>query len=61
MSAAHGGQVLVSGATHDRLKGEPDLTLRSLGHYELRGLADRHELFQVEAAGLASELPPPAV
>ena len=58
MSAAHGGQVLCSGTTR---AAAGSMSFRSLGKHRLRGLADHHELLQVEATGLISEFPPPAV
>jgi class 3 adenylate cyclase len=62
MSAAHGGQVLVSGTTRAAAAASASARLfRSLGTHRLRGLADEHELLQVEATGLGSEFPPPAV
>lgn len=61
MSAAHGGQVLVSGATQSTVATGSALSFRSLGNHLLRGLAGQHELMQVEAAGLRSKFPPPAV
>lgn len=61
MSAAHGGQVVVSGATHSAVATGSALSFRSLGKHRLRGLTDQHELMQVEASGLMSEFPPPAV
>ncbi len=61
MSAAHGGQVLVSGETRAAVGDGDAVTFGSLGRYRLRGLADPHELFQVEAPGLEAEFPRPAV
>ena len=61
MSAAHGDQMLVSGATRSAFGSTSALSFRSLGHHRLRGLADHHELLQIEATGLRSKFPPPAV
>jgi class 3 adenylate cyclase len=61
MAAAHGGQVLVSSATHSYVATGSAVSFRSLGSHRLRGLNGRHELLQVEAIGLSSEFPPPAV
>ncbi len=61
MAAAHGGQVLVSGATERAAPAVQTRSFRSLGSHRLRGLAGRHELMQVEGSGLGSEFPPPAL
>lgn len=56
--AGHGGQVLVSEATRDRVGGLPDgITLRDLGHHRLRDLEDHVRLFQVVAEGLPQQFP----
>jgi len=58
-SAGHGGQILVSTATHDVLADAagPGTTFRRLGRYVLAGLAEPEELFQVAADGLVAEFP----
>jgi predicted ATPase/class 3 adenylate cyclase len=60
-SAAHGGQVLVSGTTgalvRDRLP--EGLSLRDLGEHRLKDLADVVSLAQLSVGGLAVEFPPP--
>lgn len=61
MSAAHGGQVLVSGSTQSAVATGSAVSFRTLGTHRLRGLADLHELMQVEAPGLKSEFPPPVI
>ncbi len=62
MSAAHGGQILVSGVTQrSAVAAGAEWSFRGLGSHELRGLAETHELLQVEASGLPAEFPPPAV
>lgn len=61
MAAAHGGQVLASGATRSTAIPTPTVSFRSLGNHRLRGLVEDHELLQVEAEGLESEFPPPAL
>ena len=57
---AHGGQIVISSASRmavaDALA--DGLRLRSLGSWRFQGLRDPHELFQVEAHGLATEFPP---
>jgi len=60
MSAAHGGQILVSQAVAALLKDRlPEgVTLRDLGAARLRDLASPEQLFQVAHAQLRSEFPP---
>ncbi len=60
-AAAHGGQILVSGATREAARGStPDgVRFWSLGQYRLRGLPDAVPLFQVAAKGLVARFPPP--
>jgi len=60
MSAAHGGQVLVSAAVAELLAGRlPDgLALRDLGIARLRDLARPEHLYQAVAPGLAADFPP---
>lgn len=56
--AGHGGQVLVSGATRDRVVDLPDrIGLRDLGHHRLRDLEESVRLFQVVAEGLPETFP----
>lgn len=59
--AAHGGQILLSQATREAIiEAEPTgIGFRRLGLYELHGLPDPEQLFQVEVPDLASEFPPP--
>lgn len=60
MSAAHGGQVLVSNATRE-LAGllPPGLHLRDLGQHRLKDLAMPERLFQLAGEGLPDVFPPP--
>ena len=60
MSAAHGGQVLVSGETLERCDAAIVET-RNRGSHRLKGLADDHELHQILAEGLMTDFPDPAV
>jgi class 3 adenylate cyclase/CheY-like chemotaxis protein len=54
--AGHGGQILMSEATHTLL---PDhLERRDLGAYHLRGLPAPERIYQLDGAGLPSEFPP---
>ena len=55
MSAAHGGQILVSDTTEAMLRNR--VTLRQLGDHRLRGLSRRMGVFQIIADGLPSEFP----
>jgi class 3 adenylate cyclase len=57
---AHGGQIVVSSAARAALEDPLDggIELRSLGSWRFQGLRDPHELFQVEAHGLAATFPP---
>jgi class 3 adenylate cyclase len=59
--AAHGGQILASGDTRTALRGAvpSGVRLRSTGRFQLRGLPDEVELFQVLAKGLGTRFPPP--
>jgi predicted ATPase/class 3 adenylate cyclase len=59
MSAAHGGQVLVSQSVADLVRGRlPDgVSLRDLGAVRLRDLAGAEHLHQVERAGLRADFP----
>jgi class 3 adenylate cyclase len=61
-SAAHGGQIIVSGATNDSIEDDyrPSLRLRSLGLHRLAGLTDAVALYQVEADGLVTDFPAPS-
>ena len=59
-SAAHGGQVLVSGATHGLVAGSlpAGTSLRPLGEYKLRDLSHAEPLFQAVVDGLPADFPP---
>jgi class 3 adenylate cyclase len=59
-SAAHGGQIVVSGHITDGIKDQtpPGARFRSLGSHKLRGLQDELALYQIEAEGLAADFPP---
>jgi class 3 adenylate cyclase len=58
-SAAHGGQILVSGDTKAAVEGSlpPGVALRSLGRHRLPGLTRAETLFQVEGKGLLTDFP----
>ena len=60
-AAAHGGQVLVSGATRAAVD-KPStvgVRFRDLGRHRLHGLAEPEALFQVMGKGLRAEFPRP--
>jgi class 3 adenylate cyclase len=59
-SAAHGGQIVVSGDAKLALKGSmpPGVRWKGLGTYSLRGIPEPVALFQVLATGLAPRFPP---
>ncbi len=59
--ASHGGQILVSDAVREAVAGaEPTgVTFRDLGLHQFHGLPSPEALFQVEAADLPTEFPPP--
>jgi class 3 adenylate cyclase len=58
-SAAHGGQILVSGETKAAIQGSvpAGIRLRSLGRHRLPGLTQDVTLLQVEAEGLLTDFP----
>lgn len=62
MSAAHGGQVLLSQATHDLVAHELSggVSLRDLGEYRLKDIAGLNRLFQLVAPDLPADFPPPS-
>ena len=59
MSAAHGGQVLLSQAVADRLAGSlpPSVVLRDLGAVRLRDLGSAEQLYQLVHPQLRTEFP----
>jgi class 3 adenylate cyclase len=60
-SAAHGGQIVVSGETRAAVvdSAPPGIRFRSLGRHRLPGLPDAAALFQVQAKGLPVSFPRP--
>ena len=60
MSAAHGGQVLVSGAVAERVEGRlpQNVVLRDLGAVRLRDLGSPEHVFQLIHPALRKEFPP---
>jgi predicted ATPase/class 3 adenylate cyclase/Tfp pilus assembly protein PilF len=60
MSAAHGGQVLLSAATAELVRGQlPEgVTLREMGEHRLKGLLNPERLLQVVVSDLRADFPP---
>jgi predicted ATPase/class 3 adenylate cyclase len=60
MSAAHGGQILLSQATHDLVVTEEteEVSLRDLGEHRLKDFEQAMRLYQVVIAGLPADFPP---
>jgi predicted ATPase/class 3 adenylate cyclase len=60
MSTAYGGQVLLSNATAELVRGDlsAEVTLRDMGEHRLKGLAQADRLWQLVAPDLATEFPP---
>ena len=58
MSLAHGGQILLSNATAELLRGQlsQELHLRDMGEHALKGLAGHEHVWQLIADDLPSEL-----
>jgi DNA-binding NarL/FixJ family response regulator/CheY-like chemotaxis protein len=61
MSAAHGGQVLLSLSTAELLRGHlpRNVTLKDLGEHHLKGLLQPEHVFQVLAPDLPADFPAP--
>jgi predicted ATPase/class 3 adenylate cyclase/tetratricopeptide (TPR) repeat protein len=59
-SLAHGGQILLSRTTADLVRGAlpAEVSLRSLGAHQLRGLAQPEEIYQVVHPNLPADFPP---
>jgi class 3 adenylate cyclase len=59
--ASHGGQILLSGAVREAVAGAvpPGVRFKDLGQHQFHGLPAPEALFQVEAADLPAEFPPP--
>jgi class 3 adenylate cyclase len=62
-SAAHGGQIVVSGETRAAVgeSAPPGIRFRSLGRHRLAGLPVAETLFQVQAKGLRPSFPKPRI
>ncbi|MGE5223604.1 MAG: adenylate/guanylate cyclase domain-containing protein [Omnitrophica WOR_2 bacterium] len=59
-SAAHGGQILLSLATAELLRGSlpPGVTLKDLGEHHFKGLLKPEHIYQAVSSDLPSEFPP---
>jgi class 3 adenylate cyclase len=59
-AAAHGGQILLSGAARDAVgRARPTgVRLRSLGSHRLRGLREAQSIFQIEGPEMQARFPP---
>jgi class 3 adenylate cyclase len=60
LALGHGGQILLSRATHDLVVDElpPETSLRALGDYQLKDLARPEPIFQCVSADLIADFPP---
>jgi predicted ATPase/class 3 adenylate cyclase len=60
MSAAHGGQILLSEAVVELIRDDlpTGLSLRDLGHHHLKGLTHLEHIFQVVVPDLSANFPP---
>ncbi|HJQ29960.1 MAG TPA: adenylate/guanylate cyclase domain-containing protein, partial [Rubrobacter sp.] len=60
LHAAHGGQVLLSAATHEMVRDQlpEEVSLRDMGEQRLKDLLRPERIFQLTASGLPSEFPP---
>jgi class 3 adenylate cyclase len=60
LSAAHGGQVLLSAATHEMVRDKlpAEMSLAELGEYRLKDLFPPERVFQLVSPDLPSEFPP---
>jgi len=60
MSAAHGGQVLLSAETFELCDHQlpHDVSLKDLGEYRLKGMATLEHLYQVCVSGMPQNFPP---
>jgi class 3 adenylate cyclase len=60
LSAAHGGQTLLSQVTHELVRDAlpPDVRLVDMGEHRLKDLTRPEHIFQIVAPGLPSDFPP---
>ena len=57
MSSAHGGQVVLSSAAHQRLEEHAGVQIKNLGEHRFKGLGALQQVFQLVVEGLASVFP----
>jgi YVTN family beta-propeller protein len=58
-AVAHGGQVLLSGATRELVEDEVDgVSIRDLGSYQLKDIDRPERLYQLDIEGLQTDFPP---
>jgi class 3 adenylate cyclase len=59
--SAHGGQIVLSSAVHSAVHASlaDGIGLKSLGTWRFQGLREPEDLYQVQAAGLIADFPPP--
>ena len=57
-ACGHGGQILLSRAVQAATAEAPAYELRHLGTHRLRGIPDKHDIFQLLAPDLADGFPP---
>jgi len=59
-SAGHGGQILLSSATHKLIENDPPpgVTLRDLGEHQLKDIHRPEGIFQVSGEGMPVDFPP---
>ena len=60
LSAGHGGQILLSAATHELVRDElpPAIELRDLGEHRLKDLVRPERIFQLIVPGFPADFPP---
>jgi predicted ATPase/class 3 adenylate cyclase/Tfp pilus assembly protein PilF len=60
MGAGHGGQILISGAVAELVRGQlpRQVTLKDMGKHRLKGISEPEHIFQVVAPDLPEDFPP---
>ncbi len=60
MSAGHGGQVLLSAATHELIRRQlpHGAELRDMGEHNLKDLSEPEHIYQISITGLPTDFPP---
>ena len=61
MSAAHGGQILLTEQAQDALRREAGIQILNLGEYRFKGLGAPQQVYQLVAEGLPAQFPEPTV